>query len=451
MMKYRVWCSAVLVTVSGLCLAQSWTRAYEAGLKAGRSLKWTEARQDFKQAAAYRPDDVSAATILPGPPTSDRKWRNGSAYSPNFLAAYALYRSGVAETRPDAHVSIFNSAAQELEALLAKNQVSRESYYVLSTIYSDLADQPRFKALQDKYGAAISKSTWRVDTELVTPEESSAIASLGGDSTGSAKPGEPTVQARDINPGTGTVNTTFTPVVGSTAKIGSKFALVIGVQNPKLSGNLEFSNNDAVRVRDALVNYGGYPEANVDLLTNATSTEIISHAKALAARMPESGTICIFYSGIGSNLEGTDYIAGSDALSNRTSAGFVKKESLYSQFFSTGSHIFAFFQVDRSAKNPTSAAFGSDQGFLGAVSQMQATVPGDTVLPTYRNGKVTGVFTDAFAQTMLQLQSNRLPIMEFGWQVFYHMRRGDTGQLGGSSHQTPTLPQLNNMATDSPF
>jgi hypothetical protein len=452
MMNYRVWTSALLLAGAGACLAQSWNGAYEAGLKTGGALKWAEARQDFKQAAAYRPEDVSGPTILPGPPTLQRRWRDGAPYSPNFLAAYSEYRLGLASVKADQQPALLNTAAGELESLLAKHQVSRLNFYILTNIYQRLGDQNRLKALQDKYGAM--NASWKVDTEVVAPEELAAVQALSPTTPSEAKQvtgsnSEGTISAQNVNPTTGQpVNSTVSPL-GSVAKLPNKYALVIGVNNSRLQGNLDFSGTDAIRVRDSLVNYAGYTDTNVDLLVDVPASKILARAQALAARMPEAATLCIYFSGSATNIGGVDYLGAIDSPNLVDTSHLVRKSELFAQFLPKGSHVFAFFQVDRSASSES--AFGSEQTFLGSISQMQATTTGDPVFSTYRNGKLTGLFTDAFTQTLLDLQSNRVPILEFGWQLFYHIRRGDTGLSGGSSHQTPTLPHLNNLASDAQF
>jgi hypothetical protein len=82
---------------------------------------------------------------------------------------------------------------------------------------------------------------------------------------------------------------------------------------------------------------------------------------------------------------------------------------------------------------------------------MQSTMPGSEVASMVRDGRATGVFTDAMAGVMSDLRSNSLPVLEFAWQVFYRVRRGDTGLTGGGSRQTPTLPVFHNIAADARF
>jgi hypothetical protein len=457
MMNYRVWSSAVLLAITGVCFAQSWNSAYEAGIRAGRALKWDEARQEFKQAAAYRPEDVTGPTILPGPPTAPRRWRDGAPYSPNFLAAYSLYRSGLANSSADQQTTQLNSAAKELEMLLSKRQVSPEAYFTLSVIYNKLADSVRLKALQDKYASAARTSTWKVDTEVMRPEELSDVAAFVTGDINGAKPrpgntrtAQDTISVQELNQATGQILPIPGAAAGTILQLPNKFALVIGVSNPNLAGNLDYSGFDAQRVKDALITSAGYIASNVDLLVDPTAATMHARAMALAARMPDSGTLCIYYSGVGTNIDGSDYLAGTDAASLDSPAGMIKKSDLFAQFFPKSTHLFVFFQVDRSTPG-TSSAFGSERLYEGSVSEMQATISSSRAYPTYQNGKKTGLFTNAFVLTLADLQSNQIPILEFGWQVFNHIRRGNTGKFDGSSRQIPTLPALNDLATDAPF
>jgi hypothetical protein len=82
---------------------------------------------------------------------------------------------------------------------------------------------------------------------------------------------------------------------------------------------------------------------------------------------------------------------------------------------------------------------------------MQATMPDTSIQKTYRNGRAVGVFTLAFVDALQELRSNQLPITEFGWQVFYKMKRGNSGTTGGGAVQTPTLPVLTFLAADARF
>jgi hypothetical protein len=419
--------------------AQSWISAYDAGLQAGHKLHWSEARTDFKQAAAYRPDDVSKETILPGPPTAQRKWRDGAPYSPNFLAAYAGYRQAL---------TLKGADQAALLKLLAKHQVSKESYYVVSQIYATLGDQDKLRAAQIRYGAESTTSTWRVDDELVSPEE---LATINGSTPVTTSPTPQPTKPAVTNPST----PNQTPIVltpggaGSVPVVPTKYALIVGIRTPGLTGNLAYAADDAIRVRDALVNYAGYAPGNVEVVTDATAPVALQKAKDLASRMPDSATLCVYCTGVGVNIGGKDYIAASDTQSLTDRGTMIGKSDLFAAFVPKSARIFSFFQIDRSG--PSDSVFGSELSMVGSVSQMESTVPGDPIYTTFLSSKTTGLFTDSFVATLRDLSSNKLPILEFGWQVFSHMRKGESGSFGGASLQTCTLPRLNNLASDASF
>src|SRR4051794_37002908 len=121
MMSLRRTLLVALLAFAGVIAgAQSWMTAYENGLKAARAGDWVSARSAFQQAIAYRPEDASGATTLPGPVSERRQWRNGSPYSPNFLAAYSEYRIGITTAKPEDAKPALETAAGEFETLLNK-------------------------------------------------------------------------------------------------------------------------------------------------------------------------------------------------------------------------------------------------------------------------------------------------------------------------------------------
>lgn len=449
----------LLALTMASALGQSWSSAYEAGLAAARAGKWLEARKAFQQAAAYRTEDVAAPTVMPGPPTERRHWRGGAAYSPNFLAAYSLYRAGLVQTDPAEQTQTLNQAAAELETLIAKGQLSRESFFFLNGIYTRTGNAEKRQALETKFNQVASQVNWKVDTEAVAPEELAVLNQTTSPGTNPGRTGDTKgpeiIKAGDpriANPGRGGVTTT--PIGGS--PIGAvpvnpaKFALVIGNSESRLQdGMLPFAADDAQRVREALVTHSGYAEANVDLIVNATAAQMLASAQALAERMPQEGTITIYFAGAGTNLNGKDYLAGVDTELRTDTSTMLGKAELFRLFMAKGANIFAFFEVNRPIIDGT--YFGKEVPLFGLISQMQATMPGQMVNGYVRNGKTIGLFTDAFSNVMTDLRSNRLPIMEFGWQVFYKMRRGNSGVMGGGSNQTPTLPVLTNLAADARF
>jgi hypothetical protein len=436
-------------------LAQGWSQAYEAALEAARGGNWPEARASFKQAAAYRTEDFSGPTNLPGPATERRQWRGGAPYSPNFLAAYSAYRIGESASGT-ARSENLRAAANEFEALHAKGQFSPESFYFLNLIYTSLGSTEARMKLDERFAELRGKVNFKVDTEVVAPEERTAVEDMMGrlgpvvqppDVPGGTPPTGPPATGGTIPlPGTGA-----TPSLGMRVpQIGSKFALLIGNSESRIAGqSVAFSSDDAHRVREALTMSAGYPEENIDLIQNATAAQMLASAKALAERVPKGGVVFLYFSGVGVNLDGKDYFAGVDTESATDSATMAAKAEIYRLFMAKGATVFAFFQVNRPVSN--GRYFGQEVPLFGSASQAQATMPGESVHSYVRDGRPVGIFTDALVSTLNEIRSNQVPILEFGWQLFYRMRRGGTGSDGGGSRQTPTLPVLTYMASDAKF
>lgn len=445
----RSWMIWLLVLLAPMGLAQGWSEAYEKGLSDARAGNWEEARKAFKQAAAYRPEDQSGATNLPGPVTERRQWRNGAAYSPNFLAAYAEYRVGSALSGA-AQAGHYQTAAAEWETLHAKGQFSPESFYFLNVVYVSLGDTEKRLKLNERFAAVRSRIGFRVDTEPLTPQESAAVANMMGISSdpGVKPPTTTPTRPTATNPGNPAAPA---PAMGTrVAQLPNKYALVIGNSVSRIPGReVPFSSDDAQRVREALTMSAGYAEPNVDLVLNATAAQILASAKALADRIPEGATVFLYFSGAGVNLDGKDYLAGVDTDSATDSSSMVAKAELYRLFMAKRAQVFGFFQANRPMVS--GRYFGAEVPMFGFVAQCQATMPGESVFSVVRNGKATGIYTDAMIATLEEFHTNQIPIMEFGWQLFYRIRRGDTGTTGGSSHQTPTLPVLTNLASDAKF
>ncbi len=450
--------TALIAVVFGCWLSpassQSWSAAYENGLASGRAGAWMKARESFKQASAYRTEDVSGPTLLPGPATDRRRWRNGAPYSPNFLAAYSAYREAHGSVRREDRETMFRVAAEEFGALVAKGQVSYETVYFLSQCYVQLGDRAKSQELAQRLAGLTTPISWRVDTEIVSPEEVAVIADMsgreapaprtrpeeaGGTQPGTSQPGVPT----GTTP-TGAVS------MATVAPIATKFALVIGNSECKLPGAaIPFAADDAQLMRETLSMGAGYPQENVDVVINATSAQLMASARALAERVTDGATVTIFFAGAGVNINGKDYLAGVDTESPTDIASMAAKTDLYQMFMAKGARIFAFFEVHR--PKVAGRFFGMEVPMFGSIAQAQATMPGDDVYSIVRGGRTIGAYVDAFTGVVSQFRSNRIPIQEFGWQVFYRIRTGDTGSVGGSSRQTPTLPVLTNMAADARF
>ncbi len=357
-------------------------------------------------------------------------------------------RASALPTLPN-RLRLLNTAAA-FETLLAKNQHARETYFFLNAIYSRTGNSVKLMELEARAADRKYKFNWKVEADAIAPEDLGAFQAANGSpgaggGTNVARPGEiPTVRAGE------TITGAPTAATGGVAPVPTKFALIVGNAQSRLTdGVVPFAEDDARRVRESLIANAGYPEANIDLILNTTSTQLMESARALAERVPEGGTVFIYFSGAGVNVDGRDYLAGVESELATDPTGMVPKSDIYRLFMAKGARIFAFFQANRLFEN--GRYFGAEVPLVGSISQTQATMPGERITSYVRNGKQVGIFTDAMVNVMSELRTNRLPIMEFGWQIFYRMKRAGTGSTGGGSRQTPTLPHMTNMASDARF
>ena len=271
--------------------------------------------------------------MLPGPPTERRRWRDGAPYSPNFLAAYSAYRLGleVVEGKTD----LLKTAASELETLLNKGQSSPETVYVLNLVYARLGDSAGRDALAARVEGMKGKLDFRVDDAAVTPEDRANLAVAATPSgsplqipantgtnvnnpngSGSAQspslmnPGSiPVINASDLPRG----KLVMPPLVGAVPRLQTKFALIVSNSESRLpNGALPFALEDARRLREALITSAGYDGANIETVTNATAANVLAVAKALAERTNDQSTVFVYYTGMGTNVDGRDYLAGVD-------------------------------------------------------------------------------------------------------------------------------------------
>lgn len=451
-MKARSLVLAVLTAMTALSGAQTWSRAYEQGLSAARNGKWAAAREAFQRAAADRPDDRSLPTNLPGPATERKTWRNGAPYSPNFLAAYALYRQAIATNDSSEAASELKTSATELESLVAKDQGSAEAFFFLDLIYARLGDTTKRQAAADRFAKMGRKSDFRADTEVIAPEELAAMQAQTANpgTTPPANPNNPGAQPVVTPPPPGRIPLQPTPA-GAVPALPNKFALIIGQSETRLSGGaLPFGATDAVRIHDALVSSAGYANENVEVLQNATAADIKTAANALAARMSDQATVFVFFAGAGVNLNGKDYLAGVDTEAAGDVSSMIGKRELLEIFVHRGARIFSFFEASR-PMDANGFYFGKELISNGSISQVMGTRSSENVGALYREGQPIGVFANALVQTLNDLRSNRIPIFDFTWQVFYAMRRGESGTTGGGGTQVCVLPQLANLAADARF
>jgi hypothetical protein len=438
----------LFVLVSALSFSQAWRGPYEDGLRAAKAGSWAAAREAFMSAKAARPEDQSGPTSLPGPVTEQRQWRRGAPYSPNFLAAYALYKHALTLSGDEMNAEL-RTAAGEFEAILAKGQLSREAFYFLDQIYTRTKDQGARVQLEAKFQAA-GPLRWRVDADGINPEDQAEVAATFR-TVADPGPGKTGDVAPIIRPeGGGVANPPIiSPPVGRVPALQSKYALLIGNSTSKLADNaVPFAAEDTIVLRDALVANGGYPEENIVVLTNATAAQIKATAQSLGEKISEGATVFVYFGGWGAHIDGRDYLAGVDASMPTDTSSMLYKGDLFMPFITKGARIFAFFETNR--PEAMGDSFGMETPLLGAVAQTYATLRGQNVGSVVRDGKQIGVFADAIASVLMDLKSNQIPILEFGWQLFYKIRRG-AGSYGGSSRQTPTLPLLNNLASDARF
>ncbi|HTQ10078.1 MAG TPA: tetratricopeptide repeat protein [Fimbriimonadaceae bacterium] len=450
----RVLPAVFLALIGSASYAQSWNVAYEKGLDAAKHGNWSEARAAFQQAVAYRPEDVSAPTTMPGPVTERRQWRDGAPYSPNFLAAYCEYRIGTSSPTPEKGRTALVAAGVEFEALLAKGEVSRETLYFLDQIYGRTGDTA--KRLDVEARAKSVKPTFRVDDAIVAPEE---LAMITGSTPVAHKQGEgpvitiiqPGENPRIVtNPNTNPNLNEIPAPGGAVPIVPTKFALIIGNSTSQLKqGAVTFGASDAQAVRAALVMDAGYNDSNVDLVLNTTRDQLLASAKALAERVPEDGTVFIFFAGNGANIEGKDYLAGVDTTSDSDASTMVAKSEIYQMFMAKGAKIYAFFESPRPMTDGN--YFGKEVPMVGAIAQVQSTIPGQSITAQVYNGTTLGVFAEAMVTALHDIRSNHIPIMEFGWQVFNRTRGGGDMASGMGAGQVPTLPVLSNMSDDDRF
>lgn len=513
----RTICFLSLLAMSLGAHAQNWAAAYEKGLDALRVQNWAAARTAFLESAKDRKVDSPKGTTMAGPVTERKQWRDGAPYSANFAAAYAGLKQSFAVRDETERNALLKQVADEFEELLKKKQNSKETFYFLNIAYSTLSDKDGLNRLETQFNKVRRKLNWKIDAELVGPEDMAAIEDLAKveastrsaaaidlkgsepqtnptNPTAPTKPEKvkdeprkkepsppvrsddppqqnptnpanptipkqvkkpvnpsntpPTVDPSSLNPDGGSVGT---GVAGKVATIPTKFAFIIANSQSKVADASapDFALNDAALVKETLTQSAGYSEENVVVLENVTAAQMIAAAASLADRVPEDGVVTIYYSGVGFNLDGKDYLAGIDTESATDSGTMAAKMDVFRPFISKGARVFAFFETNRPILN--GRFFGGETPFAGTVAQVQGTIPGGSIYSLIKGGKPVGVFANAFTSVLNEFKSNRVPILEFSWQVFYRMRRGNTGVEGGGSMQTPTLPILTNIASDAKF
>jgi hypothetical protein len=451
-MKTRALTFVLFSIFASVAGAQGWSESYGKALALISAGDWSGARSAFAEAVALRPEDQSDPTSLPGPVTEPRKWRDGSPYSPNFGAAYCTYRQAfLMEGRE--RTAALGEAAKQFDVLLAKGQASAEAFFFLNRIYANLNDIQKLDANKAMLDAQRGALKWKVDGSFLTPEERAEVANLvqrPGGATGTG-PKTTVIPASQLNSaGTGStaigsppLQGEMTSLAGRVPVVPTKYAIIIGNgQSMMADEKVPYAASDAVLIRDALVQHAGYAEANIDVVVNATAAQIMASVKAIADRMPQDGTIFVYYSGLGYNIAGKDYYAGIDAETPQDSSKMVAVSDVYKAFIQKGASVFAFTQAPR----PITAGlyFGKETPLFGRVSQAHATIPGNPIHSLVTGGKEVGAYTQAIVDILTDFRSNQIPVTEFVWQVFRRMR------LGGGP-QTPTLPVLTVLPADARF
>lgn len=443
-MKLRYSLTTVFLCLAASGFSQGWSDAYDNALKSISGQDWEAARASFQEAVALRPEDQSKPTTLPGPVTEPRRWRDGAPYSPNFGSAYCAYQLG-GSTSVTNRTQWNTTAIDEFETLLAKAQYSKEAFYFLRMLYTRTRNTELSQALSPRIAALGGNLKWRVDRAMLAPEENAAVESmfrpartsttlrpsdLGGPTTISIKPGG----GNGVQPRYGT---------GEVVVIPTKYALVIGNSESMMDDRkLSFAASDALLIHNSLIEFAGYAAENVDVISNGSAVQILASAQALADRMPQDGTVLLYFTGAGFNIGGKDYWGGIDAETPQDSSHMVAVSDIYRMFLAKGASIFSFSQSHRPKES--GLYFGKETPMFGRISQAHATIPDAEVFSLVTEGREVGAYTLAFSEILSDFRSNQIPVTEFVWHVFYKMRRG-----GGP--QTPTLPVLIVLPADSRF
>lgn len=445
----------IALVLPQIAFGQAWISSYDKALKSASENDWATAREFFKEATASRPEDQATASMLPGSVTEPKRWRSGAPYSPNFGAAYSAYRLAIDTADSAEKTRFYKMVSDETQSLISKGQAAPETVDLLKKSLTFLDDKEKLAAIS----ASITTSTWIIDTSFVAPGDivkrttsaggSTRIStnSKGGASSSqvSSDPNSPVIISigaseignyRDLLPG------------GKVPTLSNKFALVIGNSETQITDYaVPFASTDAAKIKESLMNDGGYPEENITLLQNASSSQILESAKSISATLPADATVTIYFSGVAVSLDSKDYFAGTDTTFATDIAKMVSKSELYNLFLSKGAKIFAFYQTDRSMMDKS--YFGQEKLPIGQISETHATIAGQKVYSIVKDLEVVGLYTGALTAVLKEFATNKIPLEEFCWQVFNRIRRGGTSQVGGGSFQTPTLPILTNMGSET--
>ncbi len=444
----KIFFSTLFLTCALASHGQAWKDSYEKALAAAQAGDWAAAKTSFAASIAVRPEDQSNATTLPGPVTEPVKWRNGSPYSPNFGSAYCSFRLAT-EAKDDRKNEYLKEASTGFETLIAKGQLSAATLYFLNQSYGMLGMPDKQRELEPKIAAS---GTWQVDLAFVKPEEVALFANQKVNAGGANNPTKAgagsNANVTFVKAGSENNAAPTTSLAGRVPVLQNKFALLLGNSQTQMKeGAPEFAASDALAIQESLVQNAGYDDKNVDVVTNATADQMLKAAEALASRIPNEATVVLYFTGIGVNIDGRDYLAGIDAAMTSDTTKMVAKEDLLKAFRAKGAKVFFFCQASRPIKD--GRYFGMETPFIGRMSLGQATSPGGEIFGTVSNNKVMGIYTKAFVDTLAQFRSNQVPIMEFSWSVFKSMQ-GANGD-GGGTQQVPNIPILRYISETTSF
>lgn len=411
--------------------AQAWKDAYERGLRLAKQGNWADAQKAFEGAIADRPEDTQDASTVGAAVTTRTVWRNGAPYSPNFAVAYCSFKMAAGAETEEARKAHLSAAIEGFEKLVSGGKASVEAMVLLASAYAAMGNMEQASRVQRALTELDLSKAFKVDTEMLDPGDLGVISGTAGPGT------QPSGSDPLLLPSR----------FGLVPVLDFKYALLIG--NAEGDGGQEFAENDVDALREALIKHAGYAEANIVVLKNADVATIRREAEALAERMPESGTLFLYFSGAGfyDESQKKDFLKGVDSQAGRVET-MLGKVDLYRVFMAKGATIFAFFQVDR-PMSLTGGYFGREVPSLGRIAQCHGTMPGENVHGLFIEGKPYGVYTRAMILALEELHSNQIQVDEFCWQVFDRIRSGAGAGVGGV--QVPTLPVVVGMTPSARF
>lgn len=430
MKQMRLFLVLLLVCVGLGASAQVWKDAYERGLRLAKQGNWAEAQKAFQEAISDRPEDTQEASTVGAAVTTRTVWRNGAPYSPNFAVAYCSFKLAAGAETEEARKVHLTAAIEGFEKLISGGKASAEAMVLLASAYAAAGNMEQASRVQRALTEMDLAKAYKADTEILDPGDLGVISGTAGPGTRPSGSDPLLLPSR----------------FGLVPVLDFKYALLIGNSE---GGGQDFAVNDVDILREALIKHAGYAESNIVVLKNADVATIRREAEALAERMPESGTLFLFFSGGGfyDESQKKDFLKGVDSQAGRVET-MLGKTDLYRVFMSKGATIFAFFQVDR-PMSLNGGYFGREVPTLGRIAQCHGTMPGENVHGLSVEGKQYGAYARAMVLTLEDLHSNQIQVDEFCWQVFDRIRSGTGAGVGGV--QVPTLPVVVGMTPSARF